>query len=128
MLAPTATEVTTAATVLNNTAAEDLVTTITGSTRSCKSDTGSGTAATDCNNEMVSAFSPATAYAIVALSIAIAIVFATASGGPVRQRVRRALITHSSHGLNGYCGATRHLSDNAVLPNLSGEPSHSRLS
>ena len=82
MLAPTATEVTTAATVFNNTAAEDLVTTITGSTRSFKSDTGSGTAATDCNNEMVTAFSPATAYAIVALSIAIAIVFATASGGP----------------------------------------------
>ena len=78
MLTPTATEVTTAATVLNNTAAEDLVTTITGSTRSFKSDAGSGTAATDCNNEMVTAFSPATAYAIVALSIAIAIVFATA--------------------------------------------------
>ena len=80
MLARTATEVTTASTAFNNTAAEDPVTTVTGSTRSFKSDTGSDAAAADCSNEMVIAFSPATAYAIVALSPVIVIVFATASG------------------------------------------------
>ena len=49
MLAPTATEMTTATTVFDNAAAEDPVITITGSTRSFKSDMGSDTAAVDCS-------------------------------------------------------------------------------